>query len=109
MVKKRVVECVGGGGACVYVLHFPDGGHYVGFSSVGPERRLRRHVSGRGSGWVYRRAQRVGVPVVGAVVWYGTVVEARRMERVWKRRRPGLKERCEVCRRSDGKGVQADS
>jgi len=43
--------------------------------------------------------------VIGAVVWYGGIVEARRMERVWKRRRPGLKERCEVCRRSDGKGV----
>ncbi len=91
--------------ACVYLLHFADGMHYIGFTSVGVSARLRRHLAGYGSTWVYRKVLAVGVPEVGATEWYPSVISARRAERKYKRDRRPLYAKCEVCRRlRDGKG-----
>lgn len=97
LVKRRF----GGGGVrsgfCVYLLHFPDGSHYTGYTGVGPIERLRRHLSGRGSGWVYRRAVRMGAPLLGVVEFQVTRSAAVKAERHYKRHSWKLRSRCVFC------------
>lgn len=82
---------------CVYLLHFPDGGHYIGMTSKGALHRLARHLGGRGSRYVARRHREVGEPVLGLVVRYSSRDEAFRMEKVHKRNPQYLRRRCKVC------------
>lgn len=98
MVKRREDRGARGGAACVYLLHFPDRSHYIGFTESDPVLRLRRHLGGRGSGWVRRHMERVGSPTIGAVVWFVTIGEAFLAERRMKRYRRPLERACSMCR-----------
>lgn len=96
--------------ACVYLLHFVDGSHYIGVTSIGVSNRLRRHLAGYGSTWVYRKALLVGPPEVGAVEWWPSMSSALNAERRHKRHRAKLYSKCEVCRRLKyGEGEQSVS
>jgi len=97
MVKTRKDDTIVGGAACVYLLHFPNHSHYIGHTTTGTYRRLRRHLSGRGSRWVYNHIRSSGEPEIGAVVWFETVWEAVQEERRYKRYWAKLVSKCEVC------------
>ena len=83
--------------AAVYLLHFADGSHYIGTTSAGVDRRLRRHISGYGSIWVYRKVLQVGPPTVGAVEWWPSMISALTAERKHKRYRREFYAKCSVC------------
>jgi predicted GIY-YIG superfamily endonuclease len=97
LVKRRFGGNHIRSGPCVYLLHFPDGSHYIGYTRLDPIERLRRHLAGRGSGWVYRRAQRVGVPLLGVVEFQVSVSAAIKAERHYKRHSWKLRSRCVFC------------
>jgi predicted GIY-YIG superfamily endonuclease len=97
MVKVRREVLEKDAEACCYLLHFPDGSHYIGHTSKHPLERLRRHCGGSGSRWVARRAARVGLPVLGAVMWVGSRSSARALERKLKNYRKTIYEKCGRC------------
>lgn len=81
----------------VYYLHFPDGSHYLGATSVGPQARLKRHLQGKGSKYVYKRARRVGAPRIALQRAYPSRKLAFIAERKLKRNTWPLKRACPYC------------
>lgn len=81
----------------VYLLHFPNGAHYIGATSVGTDTRLKRHLSGRGSRYVHRLSLRWGPPIVALAIPYPSRRAAFTAERQFKRRSYQLKARCPLC------------
>ena len=79
----------------LYLLHFDRPfhhcRHYVGWTSLSAEKRLERHLAGRGSRLV-KAAIKAGIEVVIAKTWAGT----RRDERKFKRLRSTPKH-CPFC------------
>jgi len=76
----------------VYLLHFSEkiadhAQHYIGFSDVGIERRLKRHLEGNGAKPV-RAAVQLGIEVKVARLWPNG---NRKLERKLKNRK---KARC---------------
>lgn len=109
LVKRRFGGSGLRSGFCVYLLHFPDRSHYTGYTGIGPIERLRRHLSGRGSGWVYRRAARKGAPMLGVVEFQVTRSAAQKAERYYKRHPLELRARCVFCSVSDRVGASLEA
>ncbi len=80
----------------VYLLHFSapvrHSRHYVGWTSLSAEKRLERHLAGRGARLV-KAAVKAGIEVVIAKTWPGT----RRDERAFKQRKSTPQE-CPFCK-----------
>lgn len=100
MVKLRKELDNGMVVAWVYLLHFDDGVHYIGATSGDVVNRVRRHRSGRGSCWVYRRIK-VGIDFeLGAVQGFTSIRQAFENERKFKKNRRLIYKDCMVCNRA---------
>ena len=90
----------------VYILHFDRPywrtcRHYVGYTKIGVEERVRIHRAGNGSRLV-RYAINKGIDFTIALVeQYSTIGEARKRELQLKRGR-NLKRMCPICRGKEG-------
>jgi len=83
--------------AWVYLLHFPDRTHYVGFTRLPVQQRVRRHRNGTGSKWVRNKARKVGKPVLAVTIPYPTLDLALRAEKRFKADSWRLKLDCPHC------------
>jgi len=81
----------------VYLLHFPDGSHYIGSTSITAHRRFKRHLAGSGSRWVAQHSLRVGKPELALVIPYPGIHLARLDEKRHKANRQPLYNRCPFC------------
>ena len=83
----------------VYLLHFPDGTHYIGSTRLGSAVRYARHLSGRGSAYVKRKMLQVGRPVLALTIHLDSEDQARLFERRFKANRQPLYNRCPLCKK----------
>ena len=94
----------------VYILHFdrPYWGiarHYVGYTTIGAEERIRLHRSGKGSLLVNYAHNKQGIGfVVGMVENYANRTLARWREKQLKRQ-GHLARHCGVCRKEKADGT----
>jgi predicted GIY-YIG superfamily endonuclease len=83
--------------AHVYLLHFPNGRHYIGATTQPLDRRLRQHNYGLGSRYCKRMVKLAGPAIIAVAVPYPTMAEALVAEWQAKRNSWLLKRYCPLC------------
>jgi predicted GIY-YIG superfamily endonuclease len=93
----------------LYILHLNGkianhAQHYVGYTTLGVNERIKRHRSGDGAKMI-AHALRIGLDFqIGHLEHFATAEEARYRE-IRLKREKNLARHCDICRRKNGQGT----